>query len=158
MRQARYASRIAFCVLFLALTLSACGPKSTGPQPPEIVYGQDLCDECGMIIDDARFAAATLLADGRALKFDDISDMIMHHMDHPEDQATAWFVHDYTGGHWIRGETAYFVKSDRLKTPMGGGVAAFENQADAEAFAAEMDGKIYTLDELRAAVHEAAHG
>jgi copper chaperone NosL len=82
----------------------------------------------------------------------------MHHMDHPEDQVKAWFVHDYKGEHWIRGETAYFVKSDRLKTPMGGGVAAFENKAAAEAFAAGMSGKIYTLDELRVAIHEAVHG
>ena len=151
-------SRIAYFVLIASVLLAACAPKSTEPQPPEIVYGQDMCDECGMIISEAKFAAATLLTSGEALKFDDIGDMIMHHMDHPEDQVKAWFVHDYKGEHWIRGETAYFVKSDRLKTPMGGGVAAFENKAAAEAFAADMSGKIHTLDELRVAIHEAVHG
>ena len=150
-------SRAVPYVLLVALLLTACAPKSDEPQPPEILYGQDLCDACGMIVDDARFAAATILLDDRALKFDDISDMVIYHLDHPEAQVKAWFVHDYDSEAWIRGETAHFVKGD-LKTPMGGSIAAFEDQAAAEAFAAAVNGKLFTLDELRVELHLTVHG
>jgi copper chaperone NosL len=145
------------CLLLAALLLAACAPKSNEPQPPEILYGQDLCDACGMIIDEARFAAATILLDGQALKFDDIGEMVIYHLDHPEAQVKAWFVHDYDSEAWIRGETAHFVKGD-LKTPMGGSIAAFETQAAAEAFAAAVNGKLFTLDELRVELHLTVHG
>ena len=148
------------CLLLTAfcLVLSACSPKSAEPRPPEIAYGQDMCDACGMIISDAKFAAATLLTGGEALKFDDIGEMVTYHMDHPEAQVKAWFVHDYPSEAWLRGETAFFVLSDQLQTPMGGGVAAFEKRSDAEAFAAEKDGQVLTLDELRVEVHMQVHG
>ncbi len=150
-------SRLSFAVLLIALLVSACAPKSTEPQPPEILYGQDVCDGCGMIISEARFAAATILLDGKALKFDDIGDMLVYHMDHPEAQVKAWFVHDYKSEAWIRGETAFFVEDD-IKTPMGGGIVAFEDQAAAEAFGAEIKGKLFRFDELRVEVHLEVHG
>ena len=142
----------AFCFL-----LSACGSPSSEPQPPEIIYGQDVCDGCGMIISEAKFAAATILTNGETRKFDDMGDMLVYHMDHPEAQVKVWFVHNYKSEAWIRGETAYYVKGD-IKTPMGGAIAAFEDKATAEAFAAEVNGKVYTLDEIRVEVHIAVHG
>ncbi len=153
---ARFSRAVPY-VLLVALLLSACAPKSDEPQPPEILYSQDLCDACGMIIDDARFAAATILLDGQALKFDDIGDMVIYHLDHPEAQVKAWFVHDYDSEAWIRGETAHFVKGD-LKTPMDGSIAAFEDQTAADAFAAAVNGKLFTLDELRVEIHLTVHG
>ena len=111
-----------------------------------------------MIISEAKFAAATLLVNGENRKFDDVKEMFVYHMDHPEAQVKAWFVHDYQSEAWIRGETAFYVQSDRLKTPMGGAVAAFEKRAAAEAFAQEVGGKAYTLDELRIQVHVKVHG
>jgi copper chaperone NosL len=143
----------AFCLL-----LTACSPKITGPQPPDIAYGQDVCDACGMIVSDAKFAAATLLTNDEYRKFDDIGEMVTYHMDHPEQQVKAWFVHDHTSEAWIRGETAFFVLSEQLQTPMGSGVAAFEKKDDAEAFAAETSGKVLTLDELRVEIHLKVHG
>lgn len=140
----------------LGVLLAACGASSE-PRPPEILYGQDVCDSCGMIVDDARFAAATLLAGGETRKFDDIGDMLTYHLDHPEAQVQAWFVHDYATESWIRGETAYFVKS-HLHTPMGSGTVAFEDQAAAKAFADETGGVVYDLNELRVEVHTTMHG
>jgi copper chaperone NosL len=110
-----------------------------------------------MVIDDPRFAAATLLTDGEYLKFDDVGEMLSYHMKHPEDQVTAWFVHDYPSEKWIRGEQAIFVHSQTLQTPMGMGIAAFIDQTVSEAFAAEHNGVIYNLDKIRAQVHMAGH-
>jgi copper chaperone NosL len=147
------------CILLWAVLfiLAACSPKPEGPQPPEINYGQEMCSACGMSIDDPRFAAATLLASGKYLKFDDAGEMFRYHMNHPEDQVAAWFVHDYPSEKWIRGEQAIFVHSTSLQTPMGSGVAAFADRAEAEAFASEHNGTITNLDKLRAQVHMAEH-
>ena len=149
---------LAVCFFISTTMLFACQGKSNEPQPPEIVYGQDVCELCGMIISEGRFAAAILLTDGRSLIFDEIGDMLVYQMDHPEAQVKAWFVHDYPSEAWIRGETAYFVKSASLKTPMAGGIAAFEKMDAAEAFATEWDGIVFSLDELRAQVHIDVHG
>jgi copper chaperone NosL len=148
----------ALLILWIALAaLAGCKPQPEGPQPPEIRYGQDSCSACGMVIDEARFAAATLLVSGAYLKFDDAGEMLKYHMDHPEDQVAAWFVHDYPSEEWIRGEQAYFVKSLDLQTPMGSGIAAFADQAAAESFAAERNGEVYSLDKIRAQTHMAEH-
>jgi copper chaperone NosL len=111
-----------------------------------------------MQIDEARFAAATMLTSGAYLKFDDIGEMLTYHMEHPQDQVTAWFVHDYQSESWLRGEEAFFARSADLQTPMGSGIAAFAEQADAEAFAREHNGQVFSLDELRADVHMQVHG
>ena len=149
--------RFTFFVLLVAFLLAACAPKSNEPQPPEILYGQDLCDACGMIIDEARFAAATLLTNGEFRKFDEIGDMMIYHMEHPEDQVQAYFVHDYKSEAWIRGETAFFVKGD-ITTPMDGNIVAFEDQTEAKAFAAEVNGEVFTLYDLRVEAHLTVHG
>jgi len=144
-------------VCLLLAALPACKPKTAGPLPPQIDYGQDTCDACGMVIDQPRFAAATLLVNGEYLKFDDVGEMLAYHMNHPEAQVAAWFVHDYLSEEWILGETAKFVKSPTIQTPMAGGIVAFADQAQAEAFAAERNGKLFTLDEMRAQVHMVEH-
>ena len=86
---------IAYSVLLVGVLVSACSSKPTEPQPPEIVYGQEMCDEYGRIIREAKFAAATLTTAGSLHTFDDIGDMLVYHMDHPEEQVRAWFVHDH---------------------------------------------------------------
>jgi copper chaperone NosL len=144
-------------LLLAAALLSACSSQPEGPRPPEILYEQDVCVSCGMIISEARFAAATVLTDGEGRKFDDIAEMLVYHMEHPTEQVAAWFVHDYEDEHWIRAETAYFVHSDALKSPMGGNIVAFEDETAANALAAELQGEVYTLDQLRADVHMEVH-
>lgn len=144
-------------VLVLVLATACAAPADAEPQPPEIAYNQDVCEQCGMLIDDAHFAAALITLDGPAHKFDDIAEMVMFNMDHPDQQVRAWFVHDYNTEAWIRGETAVYVMSADLATPMGGGVAAFEKQADAERFAQSHQTSVLTFDEMRAMVHMTLH-
>lgn len=153
----RSSKYLIYCLL-LVVVLAACAPVSNEPQPPEIIIGQTLCDSCGMIISDAKFAAATIMLNGETRKFDDLTEMVKYHMmDHPEAQVKVWFVHDYYSKEWIRGEKAFFVLSPKLKTPMGGGAAAFQDQAAAKKLAAELDGKLYNLDELRIELHRTLH-
>jgi nitrous oxide reductase accessory protein NosL len=110
-----------------------------------------------MIISEARYAAATVLTEGGAHKFDDIGEMVVYHMDHPDQLVRAWFVHDYRTETWLRGETAYYVMAPEVSSPMGIGVVAFAKLTEAQAFASERETTVLTFDELRAAVHMVAH-
>lgn len=152
--------RCAACssVMAVAAIVSAgCGARPSGPQPPDIAFGRDVCEQCGMIISEARFACATVLDDGSSHKFDDIGEMVMYHFDHPDQQVTAYFVHDYNTEAWTRAEPAFYVQSDNIKTPMGHGLAAFAAKTDAEAYATKAGGKVFNFDEMRADVHVRLH-
>lgn len=142
--------------------LAACAAPAREPQPPEINYGFDACEGCGMIISEARFACAVVLEDGHALKFDDVGDMVIYYLDRPNLKIAAWFVHDYYSEAWVRGETAFYVASDTIASPMGHGLAAFGTRQAADTFVASDCGgvacPVLNFDELRAHVHVNLHG
>lgn len=144
-------------VLLGILLCIGCAQNSNPLGAPEIASGYDVCAQCGMLISDAKFAAATLDLKGNAHKFDDVSGMLLFHMEHPEYQVRAYFVHDYHTQAWLRGEDAYFVRSEKLIAPMDDGIAAFANEQSANAFAARVQGTVYKLDALRLYVHVALH-
>jgi nitrous oxide reductase accessory protein NosL len=132
----------------LALALAACGGSvDAAPTPPTIHYGEDVCEACNMIISEERHAAAYLTADGHGHVFDDIGDMLRAHLE-TQEAVTAFFVHDYQDRAWIRAETAHFVLSDNLNTPMASGLAAFLSPEEARAMAAELQGQVLTFAEL----------
>ena len=116
------------------LLLVACGQSADTNTPPEIMYGQDVCDQCGMIISEEKFAAAYWTVDGEARRFDDIGGMFAYIAANPEEAASYW-VHDITTGDWIRAEEAYYVSDSDLMTPMGFGIAACATEDQAQALA-----------------------
>ncbi len=144
------------CFVIGLMILAACG-ASNDIGAPEIFYGQDVCDECSMLISDAKFAAATIDLNNNTHKFDDIGGMLVYHMDHPASQVRVWFVHDYNTGAWLRGETAFFVRATLPDAPMQPGIVAFAEQAAAESFATRVEGQVLKFDELRVYVHLTLH-
>jgi copper chaperone NosL len=152
-------SLLKIILLLMLLFAAACSPKNQEPQLPEIHYGLDVCDSCGMTLDDPRFASATLLKNGEYHKFDDIGDMIVHHMDHPDQQVAAWFVHDRDSEEWLNAEDAFYVVSTEIQSPMGHGIFAFKDRAAAEKYAAGLSSaQVMNFEEVRADVHIKVHG
>lgn len=146
-----------FALFVLVMLSAACSAGSSELQAPEIAYNSDVCDECSMIISDAKFATATIDLKGNAHKFDDIGGMLIYHLDHPESQVRAYFVHDYNTQTWLRGETALYVRSPEIDSPMNDGIAAFADRPSAETFAARVQGTVYAFNELRVNVHLTLH-
>lgn len=138
---------IVLCSLCIVLAACSAGPGEV--QPPEIHYGEDVCDACGMLISDAKFAAATAEEDGAAHQFDDIGDLVSYYAKHADAKVKAYFVHDYPSEKWLRAENAYFVQSDQIQTPMAHGIAAYADRAAAEAAAQKYGVKVMTFGELR---------
>lgn len=120
--------------------LVACA-RPSGPRPPDIAYGKDPCANCGMLINDPRFAAAYVTRNGQARLFDDIGCMIDYYRDHPEDVA-AFYVRDFEGGEWIEADRAVLVLAPDVPTPMGYGLLAFATRDRAEAFARDHGGQV----------------
>ncbi len=117
---------IAFCVLIISTT----GCKQ-GRQP--LQYGTDACDYCKMILVDPSFGGEFLTKKGKIYKFDDISCMISYikDMDTSRQEVTEIFVVDHSKpGSLIPAEPAFFLKSDKVKSPMASGIAAFSTTQD----------------------------
>lgn len=137
LRTTNYALLIALALLFTALT--ACRSAVDLDSPPDIRYGEDVCDHCGMIISEARFAAGYITAEGETRRFDDIGNMVAYHLEMGEDVTVFW-VHDYETAVWLRADEAILAYVEGLITPMGSGLVAFTNpDAAAEAVAAGGD-------------------
>jgi copper chaperone NosL len=128
--------RATLAIIFMLafLLLAGCGQSANTDEPPEIAYGQDVCDRCGMIISEEKFAAAYWTEAGEARRFDDIGGMLAYITEESEDAASYW-VHDFAGGEWIRAEEAFYLLDSELMTPMGFGIAAFANEDQALAMA-----------------------
>ena len=140
-RQSRFLS------LLGGLSLMAC--SSGSPMPVDIVP-EDMCQRCKMAISEKRLAAEFLGQDGLAFKFDDISCMV-HFLKSRSDKppVAAIFVTDFDSGAWIRADVAFYIRSDRLKTPMGGGAAAFKDHSKAEAEATGYQVSVMRFEELQ---------
>jgi len=127
-----------------AMALSGCGTDTDGG-PPNIRYGDSICAECGMIISDERFATATIIDGDRGnepMTFDDFNCQMIFESKHPELTITDRWSHDHTSSEWISMADAWYVKSDQLRTPMASHIASFTTKAEADAFAAPIEGQV----------------
>lgn len=112
-----------------AALLTACGGGAE-PGPPRILWGEDVCDRCRMVISEERHAAAARL-DGRDYRFDDPGCLLGLARSLEGAAGPAW-VHDEASA-WRRVEDAWFVEDPEGGTPMASGILAF---GSAEAAAA----------------------
>lgn len=136
-------------VFLILLLVTACTSANAGePVPPTIHYGESACEFCGMIISEARYAAGYISADGTEHVFDDIGDMVKAHQQNQQ-EVRAFFVHDYNDERWIRAESAFYVLSPDLKTPMASGLAAVAAEADAGALADKMNGQVLSFADVQ---------
>ncbi|GEM_PF-597560 len=119
---------------------------------PEIRYGVDRCDNCGMVISEKRFSAlAYYKTENRWVKFDDLGGLFLYIVKHGGlENFQDIYVFDYNTGERINGESAYYMKADpeRVWTPMSSGIVAFKDETAAKKFAEKIDGTLYDFHEL----------
>lgn len=135
-------------LLLVALAMAACQAEVDLDEPPEIIYGQDVCEECSMIISESRYATSLVTVAGDVRIFDDIGDMLKYDAEQAENVHIYW-VHDYVTEEWLNADDAAFVLSDDLVTPMGWGLAAFADSAVAEEFATDLGGVVTDFGTLQ---------
>lgn len=87
------------------------------------------CAECGMNAKVANRFTSRIVRGAETLYFCDIGDLaVFIERTRPQDYAAG--VHDFSFGEWIDARKAFFVIDKKtFLTPMGWGVAAFEERA-----------------------------
>lgn len=131
-------------LVFACFALANCGKQAGGP--PSIRYGKDLCDECRMIINEDRFAAAATGPSGQAAKFDSVGCLLRYRQSRPELEKI--WVKSYGTAEWLDATAAFFVFSEQISAPMGYGLAAEATKSAAQKLADEVHGRIFDFAEL----------
>ena len=102
-----------------------------------------------MAISEKRYVAEFLDREGNAFKFDDIWCMLRYlEGQASRDKVQAYFVMDYNGQGWLEGVHAFYVKSPAFHSPMGSGLIALRDRAQAEDYSRKFKGQILTFDVL----------
>ncbi|MBL8963048.1 MAG: hypothetical protein KF787_09845 [Phycisphaeraceae bacterium] len=107
-----------------------------------------------MTIREDRFSASALIDDPsgpRRVDFDDPGCLLDHQREHPEVRFRSAHVRDAGTGAWVEADSAWFVLSDRIATPMASGIAAYANPAEARDKAREVGEAVIDLGSLREA-------
>lgn len=123
---------------FLLFILSSC---STGPQPIKI--GQDACSFCKMSIADNRFGAEIITKKGKIYKFDDMHCVLRFRTENVinlSDIKETYLVNFEEPHDFIEASKASLLKSNQLRSPMGGNIAVFSNDENLSAAAAKFQG------------------
>jgi len=132
----------------LAAALVATGAcRASADGPPSLDLDRTRCSQCGMLISEAAFAAASRTR-GETRVFDDIGCLRKAHAGSDTTSTQFWF-HDVRDRSWIDGRQAVFVEAESLHTPMAGGYVAFRERAAADAEAKRREGRVIpSLDVL----------
>jgi copper chaperone NosL len=137
---------IAAGLTFLFFTTTSC---NAGPEP--IVTGKDQCDFCKMTVSDDRYGAEIVTKKGKVFKFDDAHCIFSFIEKNGVDKNSVKDIYfkDFSGNHaLLKANEAFFLKSDQLRSPMGGNVAAFSSKDSLEKVKAEFSGTTVSWSEL----------
>ena len=126
-------------IVAFALLATACGAKAMGP--PEIVMDRTACSHCGMFVSEPVYAAAFRTHNEEPRAFDDIGCMLQALRTEAASPTNVW-VQDAAGGGWLDADDAIFVASPQLRTPMGGGLLAYADEAAAGKAAITLGGEV----------------
>jgi copper chaperone NosL len=121
---------------------TAAAQGATGATPRAVQRADDRCPACGMAVMDARFAAQAVTDGGRVLMYDAVECLADHRNGHAGPVpaiAIEWLADRGAsvadGAVWRDAAASTVLFHPRLRTPMGGGLAAFETPEAAQAFA-----------------------
>jgi copper chaperone NosL len=162
---------LAWAVLMM-IALNGCDGDDV-IQPPVVYWGQSECEVCRMIVSDDRYAAGVVVvrANGRldGFVFDDLGCLLQWEQEAnaeqtlgntdsgsspPSDANTstriaARYVRDLDGSGWLDANTAAYVHSESLKTPMAFHVAALPDGQRAQTVARDHAGDVLNLQAVR---------
>jgi len=127
-------------IVTAAMASSSCAASADGP--PQIVVDRTACAHCGMLVSEPAFAAAYRAPEAKARVFDDIGCLLEAIRTESDPHRLRFWFHDVRDGRWIDGDEAIFVRAAELRTPMGGGLTAYDDAVGAERAATRHRGRV----------------
>ncbi len=140
----QFKSKSLLFVLSMSVILSACGKKEA-----KIEYGKVDCDFCKMKLMDNKFGVLMISDKGRNFHFDDINCFKRFQ---EENYISSKEIHISCidkPGELVPIETAYFIHSDNIKTPMASGIVAYSSEEIANKTAKELQSNILKWDDIK---------
>ncbi|MFN3135212.1 MAG: nitrous oxide reductase accessory protein NosL [Candidatus Kryptonium sp.] len=131
-------------ILLTAFLIYSCSREIK----PEEIEPHDICYLCKMAISQLNFATEIVTLDGEVYKFDDIGCMIEFKKMQDLPTGSVMFVRDFYTKEWIRIENAYFVRSEKIQTPMNYFVATFKTRESLGKFLNEYGGEEFPYEQL----------
>ena len=134
-------------LFLMPLFINCC---STGPRP--INYGKEDCAHCKMTLMDQHFGAEIVTKKGKVYVVDDVNCLVLFLNKgeiKPEDIAGNYIVDYAHPGVLITSETAVYLKSEGLKTPMASGLAAFAGKMEMDRVKAQVGGEVLTWEDVK---------
>ena len=130
--------------IFSFITLVSCSKEK---QP--IAYGEDSCDFCKMTIVDQIHGAEIVTDKGKVYKFDALECLIDFKQEMVKETPEQFFTNHYlVPSELISAQTAIYLISENIPSPMGEFITAFPNREQAQKVQLEKGGAIYTWDEI----------
>ena len=127
------------------LTISSCAIEQE-----EINYGKDGCHFCKMTIVDNQHAAELVTAKGKVTKYDAIECLINDLKKRDSTNIGLLLINDYSNpGDLISAESATFLISKGVPSPMGAFLSGFSSKEDAESIHAEKGGELYNWQAVK---------
>ena len=144
--------RHVFELCYTYIWLLAAGLIIGCSQKPEpINYGEDGCHHCKMTIMDNRYGSEIVTEKGKVLKFDAIECMLNFQRENSTDhQKSLFLVTDFTDpGNLIEAESAYFLRSASLPSPMGMFLTSCSSEQAANDLKDTHQGTVYSWQNLK---------
>jgi copper chaperone NosL len=128
-----------YIVLASLFTLLSCEVK-----PKEISYGEAACHFCRMTIVDQQHAAQLVTKKGKVFNFDATECMIHYLAEIDNSTIGLLLVTDYTNpGKLIPAESATYIISKEIPSPMGANLSAVSTITEAENLLDQREGAMY---------------
>ena len=139
----QYKSTISLALAITSLLfITACHPESE-----KISIGKDACSECKMTMVDPKFGAEIVTNKGKVYKFDDthcLASFLQRRGVELSDIYQTLVINYNNSNEFVKVQSAEFVVSSQLKSPMGGNAAAFKNSNEANEKASVIEGSKVT--------------
>ena len=136
-------------ITLLLVTIAVIAGCSPGPEPIE--YGAVKCDHCKMLIMDRKFGSELVTVKGKVYKFDAVECLAEFMLDSSvtaENTHSLW-VSDFEPPHeFLIAEKAFYLQSERIKSPMGLGLSAYSSAERADEFRRKYGGKVLNFEQM----------
>ncbi|PKL88861.1 MAG: hypothetical protein CVV23_07945 [Ignavibacteriae bacterium HGW-Ignavibacteriae-2] len=142
-------------VLFLTVIIFVQFINGCSNSPSPINYGEDNCEYCLMLITDPKYGSELMTDKGKIYKFDSVECLAAYSFKNdPLNNWTKWVTDFYNPNNLINLKSAYFLKSQKLRSPMGLNLSAFSKGDHLQTIRNEFGGTKISWIELAKYVSE----